>query len=193
MARRNLDTANSISLDSFVTQELPIKVPELRRKNIVRARGTIQQSKMNSLEYALMDIEGIDKPFCFTGKLALPPTGKIVEIIATEGAVWHFVKWWGEVKLSGYKVRSNDEMEQIALEILAGSPDERITADDLHVPEIYRIMKEQNRDPRVLGSVLGSLGKRGILKSAGFIRSRRKECHNRPSLVLWTWNTEGGI
>lgn len=192
MRRRVTTPENNISLDSFVLQELPVKVPELRRKNIVRRKGIVQPSPNIMPEHTLMTLEGIDKPFCFTGKqvLTLPSVGAVVEIIATEGAVWHFVKWWGEVKLSGYKVRSNDDIEQIALEILAGSPDERITADDLHTAEVYQIMQDKKRDPRVLGSVLGSLGKRGILKSAGFMRSRRKECHNRPSLVLWTWNTD---
>ena len=189
MRRRVTTPENNLSLDTFVLQELPVKVPELRRKNIVRRKGIIQPSQKTTPEHTLMEMEDIDKPFCFHGRLALPPVGTVVEIIATEGAVWHFVKWWSTVKLSGYKVRSNDDIEQIALEILAGSPDERITADDLHVSEIYQIMQDKKRDPRVLGSVLGSLGKRGILKSAGFMRSRRKECHNRPSLVLWTWNT----
>lgn len=183
-----------VTLDDFINH-YPVTMPAIHRKHVSRIRGlvlSVEKKQIHlkpdkTLDVNLVHLEDLDKPFCLSNKWKAPDTGMTIELIATESAAWYFVKWWGRIVLSQYKLRSDNEIEDIALELLAGSPDDRITSDDLHTPEIYSIMKMKNRDPRVLGSTLMALGRYGIIRPIGSIRSRRKACHNRPGLRVWTW------
>jgi hypothetical protein len=186
-----------VTLDDYV-DKLPVSMPAIHRKKLSRIRGlvmTVERKTINlrpdlQLLVNLVHLEDVVKPFSLSSKWIAPEPGMVIECIATESSAWFFVKWWARVHLSQYKLRSENEIEDIVLELLAGSPDDRITSDDLHIPEIYTIMKNRNRDPRVLGAVLAGLGKMGVIKAVGTIRSRRKTCHNRPGLVVWSWAIE---
>jgi hypothetical protein len=56
------------------------------------------------------------------------------------------------------------------------------TVDDLHVLE--PMIESLHRDRRVLGAVLASLRKQGLIAPVNYERSTRKECHNRP-IMRW--------
>jgi len=183
-----------VTLDDFI-ENLPMELPSIHRRHLTRIRGlvvsieakTIHLHQGAPLQVNLLHLEHIDKPFSLSNKWRAPETGMVIELVATESAAWYFVKWWGRMVLSQYRLHSENEIEGLALEILAGSPDDRITSDDLHVPDIYEVIRRKNRDPRVLGGVLSGLGRAGIIRSVGMVRSRRKQCHNRPGLLVWTW------
>lgn len=186
-----------VTLDDFINK-LPVSMPAIHRKRVSRIRGhvvsvvkkTINLQPGKSFDVNLVHLEDITKPFSLSSKWVCPEPGMVIECIATESAAWFFVKWWARVHLNQYKLRSENEIEDIVLQLLAGSPDDRITSDDLHIPEVYTIMKIRNRDPRVLGAVLAGLGRCGVIKAVGMVRSRRKTCHNRPGLVVWSWAIE---
>lgn len=199
---------SSVSLDSFFHDTLPVKIPELRRKHIVRLRGVVREVAQKEADeslgidwgrveklmhptdapkYTLRGLEGVAKALCFMSPMIVPTIGVAIEVIATEGGGFHFVKWWREIEPADRFLKSDEQLEEMVLETLAGSPDERITSDDLHTPDILAYIAEKGRDRRILGAVLGSLSKRGILKSVGAVRSVRKECHFRPNSQMWTW------
>lgn len=56
------------------------------------------------------------------------------------------------------------------------------SADDLHVLEAE--IDACGRDRRVLGVLLKSLERKGYIRKAGYICSRRGVCHGRP-IVQW--------
>jgi hypothetical protein len=187
-------TGDIVTLDNFI-DTYPVTMPALHRKKIARIRGLVisvvkKQIHLRPdriLDVNLISLEDLQKPFSLSTKWMTPEPGMTIELIATESVAWFFVKWWGRVNLSQYTLHSENKIEDIALELLAGSPDDRITSDDLHIPEVYRIMRERHRDPRVLGSSLLNLGRSGVIRPVGSIRSRRKTCHNRPGLLVWSW------
>jgi len=183
------ESSTVVSLDSFIERELPTKLPELRRKGIVRLRGEVMFTETVPLRgFKLVELGEVDKMLAFGGRLAIPPNGEIIDTICTEGQAWYFVKYWTVVSVTKYRLRSDPVLENMALEVLAGSPDERMYADMLHTPEIMAYVKQKNRDPRVLGAILASLGTKGIIRPTGeTIRSARSECHHRPNLQVWTW------
>lgn len=177
----------TVALESFLETELPTKLPQLRRKNIVRLRGRVEPPEdPSNTRFRILD--GIKKPLYFNPPLAIPPVNVLIEAIATEGAVQFFIKFWRIIEVTKYKLRSNIDLENMVLTVLASSPDERISADDLHSPEIEAALRERGRDPRAAGAILASLTKQGIIKPTGErIRSARAQCHHRPQLVVWTW------
>jgi hypothetical protein len=64
-------------------------------------------------------------------------------------------------------------LERAALDIVRRAGE--ITADDLH-----GVVDLQGRDPRVIGAVLRNMAQSGLVKSVGYVNSRRPECHHRP-------------
>lgn len=180
-----------VNLDDYIRARPTVVMPAPYRLRIFRAWGRVEDSQTiiarNGKEYRVVMIEDADKPFAFTGAMARPPIGQAVEVIATEGAVWHFVKWWRPVEESGYTLRPPSPLEEMILEVLAGSPDETVSADDLHTPEIEQWLIINKRDPRAIGAALASLDKQGITKIIGRKRSSRRACHNRPDLKIRTW------
>ncbi|MGB9022506.1 MAG: hypothetical protein WCC94_03610 [Candidatus Bathyarchaeia archaeon] len=186
------ESSTLVSLDSFIERELPTKLPELRRKGIVRLRGEVMFTETIPLRgFKLVELGEVDKMLAFGGRLAIPPIGEIIDTICTEGAAWYFTKWWCKVNVTKYRLRSDPILENMVLEVLAGSPDERICADDLHIPEIIDRIKQSGRDwkhPFAIGAALAALGKKGVIRPTGnTVRSRRATCHNRPNLQVWTW------
>ena len=73
---------------------------------------------------------------------------------------------------------SSSRLEQAVLYVIAGL--DVFTADELHVLEGE--IAECRRDRRVIGSILASLEKQGYIEKHGYVKSARKECHNRPVL-----------
>jgi hypothetical protein len=182
---------NTVALESFIQAEQPVKFPQLRRKNIIRLRGRVEPPE-DPVNVRFRMLDGIEKPLFFNPPLAIPPVDVLIEAIATQGAVQFFVKFWRVIEITHYKLRSNADLENMVLTVLASSPDERISADDLHSPEIEAALRERGRDPRAAGAILASLAKQGIIKPTGErIRSVRKTCHNRPDLKMWTWTWQG--
>lgn len=58
----------------------------------------------------------------------------------------------------------------------------RFTADDLHVLE--EEITRRGYDLRVIGAVLKSFERKGLIRKVGYVCSRRSECHGRP-IVEW--------
>lgn len=199
-----------VALDNYFKNELPVKIPELRRKKIVRLRGVVVNVEVKDSVHKLAWLDGVSMPLDFTHWVALPALNTMIEAICTQGAVYYFVKWYQEIPESGYKLKSDLTLEDLALEVLASSPDERITADSLHTESnpcklteeiekyVFAKMVEKKKEKpefRILGAVLGSLGKKGVIVpvidkrtgEATRIRSTRQKCHFRPQLIVYTW------
>jgi len=201
----------TVALESFIEAEQPVKFPQLRRKNIVRLRGRTEVSdRTPALDGIFRELDGISKPLFFHTPLAVPPVDVLIEVIATEGIVQYFVKWWKIIEVTKYKLHASDELKVLALDVLASMPDERVCADDLHSKEIMKWLADhpnpktpdKPKDPRTLGAILAALGKEGVIKPVTHTftkadgstitvterkRSGRDTCHNRPNLVVWTW------
>lgn len=175
----------TVALESYFTQTLPVKLPELRRKNIVRIRGFVEESDHPDGRHRCL--EGIEKHFFFNPPLAMPQIGICVEIIATESAVKHWVKYWSKIKISDYELRSDTVLEDMVWETLAAQPDERITADELHTPEFDKALKDRGRFPQARGAVLIGMLSQGKLRKCGDISSKRAECHHRPHTQVFTY------
>lgn len=174
-----------VSLESFITPTLPVKLPEIRRKGVVRLRGFVEAHESDPRKRVFVDER---KALYFHPPLAIPIVGIPIETIATEGACQYFVKFWKPIPVTQYDLRSDTILEDLVLSILASQPDERLTSDDLHNEEFDKVLKERGRDPRVRGAILAGLISKGVLRVVGEnVRSTRSTCHNRPGLRQFTW------
>ena len=79
-------------------------------------------------------------------------------------------------------VKSSNQLERYAWNVISGL--DTFTADDLHVLEGE--IERHGRDRRVIGALLKSLEKQGLIRKVGYVASRRRECHGRPVLK---WRT----
>jgi hypothetical protein len=191
------ESSTLVSLDSYLHESLPLVLEPIDDTKVARLRGIVESHSPNSYDfgghkkYTLRLFADIQKPVAYQERIPVPPIEEIIELIATEGLVWYFAKWWTPIPRINYRLRSDTKLEDLALEILAGKADHRITADDLHTEEILEVLEQKKRDRRALGSVLLGLAKHGTLKVVGTVKSRRPECHYRPKLNVYTWGQSG--
>lgn len=75
-------------------------------------------------------------------------------------------------------VKSNATLEKYAWNVVRGL--RTFTADDLHVLE--EEIDLHGRDKRVIGALLKSFERQGLIRKLGYVASRRCECHGRPVL-----------
>jgi hypothetical protein len=179
-------TSEVVALESYFTSTLPTKLPQLRRKNIVRLRGFVEESDHPDGRHRCL--EGVEKHFYFNPPLAMPPIGICVEIIATEGAVKYFSKFWQEIKISDYELHSDTVLEDMVWETLAKQHDERMTSDDLHTEEFDKALLERSRKPPARGAILAGMLAQGKLRETHeLVNSKRAVCHHRPNLQIYTY------
>lgn len=76
-----------------------------------------------------------------------------------------------------------DFLSAVALGIALDGP---VTADALHSATQSKFVS----DPRIIGTVLGSLKRKGLLQIIGIKKSERRECHNRP-ISIFTLTEKG--
>ena len=179
------ENSTTIALESYFLETLPVKLPELRRKSVVRLRGIVEESDHPDGRHRCL--EGVEKHFYFNPPLAMPPIGICVEIIATESAVKYWVKYWEEIPISKYEVRSDTVLEDMVWEVLAKQPDERITADELHFPAFDKALADRKRFPQARGAILAGMMSQGKLRKLELIRSKRAQCHYRPNQSVFTY------
>lgn len=82
---------------------------------------------------------------------------------------------------------SSSRLEQAVLHVIADL--DVFTADTIHVLESE--IEECHRDRRVIGAILASLERKGYIEKHGYVKSTRKECHNRPVLQWVNLHTKG--
>lgn len=65
-----------------------------------------------------------------------------------------------------------------------------VSSDDVY-DEAMRLIREHNRDPRVLGVAFQNLARRGLIKKIGLVRSKRSNNHHYPNCAVWELVAKG--
>jgi hypothetical protein len=65
-----------------------------------------------------------------------------------------------------------------------------VSSDDVY-DEAMRIIREHNRDPRILGVAFHNLARRGLIKKIGLVRSKRSNNHHYPNTAVWELVAKG--